>query len=99
MSTYAENVKIITENGMVTLRSPVASEKERARIEEIAKRRCGNRQGGQSDRNQKGQLSCSHQTVPLNQTQKLFSGADSVNPIYQFNYEGKRYVQYSIMHS
>ncbi len=36
-STNAQNVKIITENGVVTLRGPVASEEERASIEKMAK--------------------------------------------------------------
>ncbi len=33
LSTYAHNVKIITRNGMVTLRGPVRTEEERAAIE------------------------------------------------------------------
>lgn len=37
MSTYAENVKIMTDNGMVTLRGPVSTQEEKSRIEEIAR--------------------------------------------------------------
>jgi hyperosmotically inducible periplasmic protein len=33
LSTYAHNVKIITQNGKVTLRGPVRSDEERANIE------------------------------------------------------------------
>lgn len=33
LSTYAHNVKIITQDGKVTLRGPVRSEEEKARIE------------------------------------------------------------------
>ena len=33
LSTYAKNVKIITQNGMVTLRGPVRSEEEKRSIE------------------------------------------------------------------
>jgi len=33
LSTYAHNVKIISQNGMVTLRGPVRSEDERRAIE------------------------------------------------------------------
>ena len=36
MSTNAQNVKVITQNGMVTLRGPVKSADEKKRIEEIA---------------------------------------------------------------
>ena len=36
MSTNAQNVKIITQDGRVTLRGPVKSNDEKARIEEIA---------------------------------------------------------------
>jgi osmotically-inducible protein OsmY len=37
LSTYAHNVKIIAENGVVTLRGPVRSEEEKASIESKAK--------------------------------------------------------------
>jgi hyperosmotically inducible periplasmic protein len=37
MSVNAQNVKIITQNGTVTLRGPVKSLEEKQRIEEIAK--------------------------------------------------------------
>ena len=33
LSTYAHNVKIISQNGMVTLKGPVRSEEEKSRIE------------------------------------------------------------------
>jgi len=36
MSVNAQNVKIITQNGQVTLRGPVKSEEEKKRIEEMA---------------------------------------------------------------
>jgi hyperosmotically inducible protein len=36
MSTDAKNVKIITENGRVTLRGPVKSADEKSQIEKIA---------------------------------------------------------------
>jgi osmotically-inducible protein OsmY len=41
-STDAKNVKIITQNGKVTLRGPVASDAEKAQIESIAKEVAGN---------------------------------------------------------
>jgi hyperosmotically inducible protein len=37
LSTYAHNVKITVKNGTATLRGPVRSADEKARIEEIAK--------------------------------------------------------------
>lgn len=37
MSTNAQNVKIITQNGMVTLRGPVKSAEEKKRVEDIAR--------------------------------------------------------------
>ncbi len=37
MSVLAQNVKVITQNGTVTLRGPVESEQERATIEALAK--------------------------------------------------------------
>lgn len=37
MSTNAHNVKIITQNGVVTLRGPVKTQEEKNRIEEIAR--------------------------------------------------------------
>jgi len=36
LSTYAHNVKIITANGMVTLKGPVRSDDEKAAIEKMA---------------------------------------------------------------
>ncbi|WP_245632440.1 BON domain-containing protein [Edaphobacter aggregans] len=36
LSTYAHNVKIVTANGAVTLKGPVKSEEERAKIAQIA---------------------------------------------------------------
>jgi osmotically-inducible protein OsmY len=42
LSTYAHNVKIITVNGMVTLKGPVRSEKEKRAIEEKAAQIAGN---------------------------------------------------------
>jgi len=36
LSTYAHNVKIVTQNGMVTLKGPVRSEDEKKAIEEKA---------------------------------------------------------------
>ncbi len=42
MSTDAHNVKIITQDGKVTLRGPVKSEDEKRQIEEIATRVAGN---------------------------------------------------------
>lgn len=41
LSVNARNIKIITVNGMVTLRGPVQSEDERRRIEAAAKRAAG----------------------------------------------------------
>jgi hyperosmotically inducible protein len=41
MSVSAQNVKIITEDGRVTLRGPVATEQEKQRIEEIAEEVAG----------------------------------------------------------
>jgi hyperosmotically inducible protein len=37
LSTYAQNVKIIATNGLVTLRGPVRSKKEKTAIEAKAK--------------------------------------------------------------
>jgi osmotically-inducible protein OsmY len=37
MSTNAHNVKIITQDGVVTLRGPVKTQEEKSRIEEIAR--------------------------------------------------------------
>ena len=37
LSTYAQNVKITIKNGVTTLRGPVRSSEEKARIEEMAK--------------------------------------------------------------
>ena len=36
LSTYGHNVKVITENGVVTLKGPVRSEEEKSEIESIA---------------------------------------------------------------
>jgi osmotically-inducible protein OsmY len=33
LSTYAHNVKVITQNGMVTLKGPVKSEEEKQAVE------------------------------------------------------------------
>jgi len=41
LSTTAKNVKIITENGVVTLRGPVKSSAEKAKIAELAKSAAG----------------------------------------------------------
>ena len=41
LSTYAHNVKIITQDGHVTLRGPVASDVEKQKIETIAKQVAG----------------------------------------------------------
>ena len=41
LSTYAHNVKIISTNGMVTLRGPVRSEEEKAAVEAKAKEIAG----------------------------------------------------------
>lgn len=41
LSTNAHNVKIITINGMVTLRGPVASVEEKAKVAEAAKKIAG----------------------------------------------------------
>ena len=41
LSMTAKNVKIITENGVVTLRGPVKSEAEKAKIAELAKSAAG----------------------------------------------------------
>jgi hyperosmotically inducible periplasmic protein len=36
LSTYAHNVKVITVNGVVTLKGPVKSEDEKAKVSELA---------------------------------------------------------------
>ncbi len=41
MSVAAQNVKIITQDGMVTLRGPVDTEQEKQRIDAIAKKVAG----------------------------------------------------------
>lgn len=41
LSMTAKNVKIITENGVVTLRGPVKSQAEKAKIAELAKSAAG----------------------------------------------------------
>lgn len=42
LSTYAQNVKIITINGQVTLKGPVRSKNERARVLKMARTVAGN---------------------------------------------------------
>ena len=42
LSTYAKNVKIISQNGTVTLKGPVRSETEKKAIEAAAKKAAGN---------------------------------------------------------
>jgi hyperosmotically inducible periplasmic protein len=42
LSTYAHNVKIVTRNGMVTLKGPVRSEDEKKAVEEKAAAVAGN---------------------------------------------------------
>jgi len=41
LSTYAHNVKIVTRNGMVTLRGPVRSDDEKAAVEKYATQAAG----------------------------------------------------------
>lgn len=41
LSTYAKNVKVITKDGSVTLKGPVRSADEKAKIEQIAKQVAG----------------------------------------------------------
>lgn len=41
LSTYAKNVKVITQGGRVTLRGPVRSQEEKTAIEVIAKKHAG----------------------------------------------------------
>ena len=41
LSMTAKNVKIITENGMVTLRGPVKSQAEKSKIAQLAKSAAG----------------------------------------------------------
>ena len=47
LSTYAHNVKIITQNGQVTLKGPVRSEDEKRAIEAKAAEIAGAKQGDQ----------------------------------------------------
>jgi hyperosmotically inducible periplasmic protein len=42
LSMRAKNVKIITANGVVTLRGPVKTQEEKAKVEELAKANAGN---------------------------------------------------------
>ena len=42
LSTMAKNVKIMTQNGVVTLRGPVKSEAEKAKVAELARAHAGN---------------------------------------------------------
>ena len=41
LSTTAKNIKIITENGQVTLRGPVKNAQEKAKIDQLAKSAAG----------------------------------------------------------
>jgi hyperosmotically inducible periplasmic protein len=41
LSTTAKNIKIITDNGQVTLRGPVKSAQEKAKIDQLAKSAAG----------------------------------------------------------
>lgn len=41
LSTYAKNIKVITKDGSVTLRGPVRSADEKAKVEQIAKQVAG----------------------------------------------------------
>jgi hyperosmotically inducible periplasmic protein len=41
LSTYAHNIKIITQSGMVTLKGPVRSEDEKSAVEEKAQKIAG----------------------------------------------------------
>ena len=41
LSTTAKNVKIITENGQVTLRGPVKNSQEKAKIDQLARSAAG----------------------------------------------------------
>ena len=42
LSTMAKNVKIMAQNGVVTLRGPVKSEAEKAKVAELARAHAGN---------------------------------------------------------
>ena len=44
LSTTAKNIKVITANGQVTLRGPVKTAQEKARVDEIAKSAAGGAQ-------------------------------------------------------
>ena len=44
LSTTAKNIKVITANGQVTLRGPVTSAQEKAKIDQIAKSAAGGAQ-------------------------------------------------------
>jgi hyperosmotically inducible protein len=44
LSTTAKNIKVITANGQVTLRGPVRSAQEKARVDQIAKSAAGGAQ-------------------------------------------------------
>ena len=44
LSTTAKNIKVITANGQVTLRGPVESAQEKARVDQIAKSAAGSAQ-------------------------------------------------------
>jgi hyperosmotically inducible periplasmic protein len=41
LSTSAKNIKVITENGQVTLRGPVKNVQEKARVDQLAKSAAG----------------------------------------------------------
>ena len=44
LSTAAKNIKVITANGQVTLRGPVKSAQEKAKIDQLAKSAAGGAQ-------------------------------------------------------
>ena len=44
LSTTAKNIKVITENGQVTLRGPVKNVQEKARVDQLAKSAAGGAQ-------------------------------------------------------
>ena len=50
LSTTAKNIKVITANGQVTLRGPVRSAQEKARVDQIAKSAAGGAQDRRSTR-------------------------------------------------
>jgi len=44
LSTTAKNIKVVTANGQVTLRGPVKSAQEKAKIDQLAKSAAGGAQ-------------------------------------------------------